>query len=318
MFNEIKSIIEKYETIIIHRHLRPDGDCIGSQFGLKQILLDNYPNKSIYCVGDEIPEYLSFIGKNDIISDDIYKNALAIVVDTSVDHRICDNRYLTAEYIIKIDHHDDSPDFGNLCYVDPKSPACCQLITQFASETGLNITKEAAKALYTGIVTDTGRFQFRGLSKKTFEMAGLLIDTGLDTEEIYAELNLKDLESYKLQAYVYKNIKRTPNGVAYIYFTNKIIKKFGVTREDAAALVSSLSSIKGSMFWITFVDYPENIRVRLRSRFMAINELGKKYRGGGHLQAAGATIYNKKEMKQLLKEADDLIKEFKMNHPEAK
>ena len=103
-----------------------------------------------------------------------------------------------------------------------------------------------------------------------------------------------------------------------MYFTNKIIKKFGVTREDAAALVSILSSIKGSMFWITFVDYPENIRVRLRSRFMAINELGKKYRGGGHLQAAGATIYNKKEMKQLLKEADDLIKEFKMNHPEAK
>ena len=64
------------------------------------------------------------------------------------------------------------------------------------------------------------------------------------------------------------------------------------------------------MFWITFVDYPENIRVRLRSRFMAINELGKKYRGGGHLQAAGATIYNKKEMKRLLKDADDLIKEF--------
>lgn len=318
MFNEIKKVIEQYNTIIIHRHLRPDGDCIGSQFGLKQIINDNYPDKKVYCVGDQIPDYLSFIGTNDVVSDELYKSSLAIIVDTSIDSRICDDRCLKAEYIIKIDHHDDSPDFGNLCCVNPKAPACCQIITQFAVETGLHISKEAAKALYTGLVTDTGRFQFRGLSKETFQMAGVLIDTGIDTEYIYSELNLKDLESYKLQAYVYKNIKRTPNGVAYIYFTNKIIKKFGVSREDAAALVSSLSSIKGSMFWITFVDYPENIRVRLRSRFMTINELGKKYRGGGHLQAAGATIYNKKEMKQLLKDADDLIKEFKMNHPEAK
>ena len=77
--------------------------------------------------------------------------------------------------IIKIDHHDDSPDFGNLCYVDPKAPACCQIITQFASDTNLIITKEAAKALYTGMVTDTGRFQFRGLSRKTFDKSSIVI-----------------------------------------------------------------------------------------------------------------------------------------------
>ena len=129
--------------------------------------------------------------------------------------------------------------------------------------------------------------------------------------------NLKDINSYKLQAYLYKNMKMTPNGVVYMYFTNKIMKKFKVTKDEAAALVSCMSSIKGSLFWITFVDYDENIRVRLRSRFMSINELGKKWRGGGHLQAAGATIYNKKEMKELLLEADEMIKKFKEEHPEA-
>ena len=201
--------------------------------------------------------------------------------------------------------------------VKNEEPANCQIITEFAVENNLKITEKAAVALYTGLITDTGRFQFRGVSQATFNAAGVLVNAGIDVDKIYAYINLKDINSYKLQAYLYKNMKMTPNGVVYMYFTNKIMKKFKVTKDEAAALVSCMSSIKGSLFWITFVDYDENIRVRLRSRFMSINELGKKWRGGGHLQAAGATIYNKKEMKELLLEADEMIKKFKEEHPEA-
>ena len=222
-----------------------------------------------------------------------------------------------ADYIIKIDHHDDSEEFGDIICVKNEEPANCQIITEFAVANNLNISEKAATALYTGLVTDTGRFQFRGVSQATFNAAGVLINTGIDVDNIYAAISLKDISSYKLQAYLYKNMKTTPNGVVYMYFTNKIMKKFKVSKEDAAALVSCMSSIKGSLFWITFVDYDENIRVRLRSRFMSINELGKKWRGGGHLQAAGATIYNKKEMKELLLEADNMIKKYKEEHPEA-
>ncbi len=317
MFKEILEKIKEFDTIIIHRHLRPDGDCIGSQFGLKYLIEENFPEKTVYAVGDQIPDYLSFIGENNEISADIYKEALVIVVDTSIKSRICDERYALGKYIIKIDHHDDSEEFGDIICVKNEEPANCQIITEFAVYNNLEISKKAAVALYTGLITDTGRFQFRGVSQATFNAAGVLVNAGIDVDKIYAYINLKDINSYKLQAYLYKNMKMTPNGVVYMYFTNKIMKKFKVTKDEAAALVSCMSSIKGSLFWITFVDYDENIRVRLRSRFMSINELGKKWRGGGHLQAAGATIYNKKEMKELLKEADELIKKYKEENPEA-
>ena len=311
MIAEILKKIKEFDTIIIHRHKRPDGDCIGSQFGLKYFIEDNFPNKKVYAIGDEVPDYLSFNGVSDIISDDIYKEALVFVVDTSVMSRICDERYNKGKFLIKIDHHDDYEEFGDIQYVEKTYPACSQIITLMMKEWGLPISKRAAIALYTGLVTDTGRFQFRGVDKKTFEAAGYLTDTGIDITYIYTKLNLKDFNNFKLEAYLYKHMKKTPNGVVYMHFTKRIMNKFKVSREDAAALVSCMSGIRNHPFWITFVDYPDNIRVRLRSRTIAINDIGKKYRGGGHLQACGATVYNKKEIKALLLDADNLLKKYK-------
>ena len=137
-------------------------------------------------------------------------------------------------------------------------------------------------------------------------------------------------DEYIEQGYVYLNFKRTENGVAYIHFTEKLIKKFNVTKEDAANLVNCLDSIKGSLIWVVFVDQmlepdpnctnklerPENeIRVRLRSRFVEVNDIAKNYRGGGHLTAAGATIYSTKEKNKLLKELDEKLKNYKENNP---
>ncbi len=321
MFKQILEKIMEYDTIIVHRHMRPDGDCIGSQAGLVHLLRNTFPNKKIYSVGDDIPEYLSFIGLSDIVSDDIYKEALAIVVDTSVDKRIYDNRYLNAKFLIKIDHHDDSFPFREenyLEFIDPKSAACSAIISRFYLENKdvLKMNKEAATALYTGIVTDTGRFLYRGVDSTLMHATADLLDFDVDIEYIYSKLNLKEMNTYRLEAYVYKHMKMTKSGVVYIFFTRKIMKKFGVTPDEAAALVNCMSSIKGSMIWVTFVDYADNIRVRLRSRNVAINEVATRYRGGGHLQASGATIYNKKEMKALLADLDALHKEFKENHKE--
>lgn len=311
MINQILEKIKEYDTIIIHRHKRPDGDCIGSQFGLKYFIEDNFPNKKVYAVGDEVPTYLNFNGISENIADDIYNDALVIVVDTSVMSRICDERYNTGKYLIKIDHHDDYDEFGDIQYVEKTYPACCQIIALMIKKWGLPLSKRAATALYTGLVTDTGRFQFRGVDHNTFEAAGFLTDADIDISYIYTKLNLKDYNNFKLEAYLYKHMKTTPNGVVYMHFTKRIINKFKVSREDAAALVSCMSNIRNHPFWITFVDYPDNIRVRLRSRTIAINEIGKKYRGGGHLQACGATVYNKKEIKALLKDADELLKKYR-------
>jgi phosphoesterase RecJ-like protein len=96
------------------------------------------------------------------------------------------------------------------------------------------------------------------------------------------------------------------------------MKEYNVTKDDAANLVNSLDSIKGSLIWVAFIEQDDEveIRVRLRSRFVAINDIARNYRGGGHLQAAGATLYSKDEMDSILNELDLLHKEFKENNKE--
>ncbi len=334
MFIEILNKIKEYNRIIIHRHTRPDGDCMGSQMGLKYLIKNTFPEKEVYAVGEGLPEYLKELGETDVIPDEYYKEALVIVVDTSVDKRIHDERWKTGKFIIKIDHHDDSPEFGHLSYVDAKSPACCSIIVRMIKSWGneVKMCEKAAYALYFGIITDTGRFRYRGLTSEVLGNAGYLLDQNIDVDSLYNKLYVDEVATLKLQGYVLNNFKTTPNGVAYIYFTNKMIKKFKVTKDEAANLVNSISTIKGHPVWVAFVDQglkkpkdykkgeldpSKEIRVRLRSRGVEINGVAANYRGGGHLQAAGATIYSKKEMISLLNELDVLVKKYKEEHPDA-
>lgn len=334
MFIEILNKIKEYNRIIIHRHIRPDGDCMGCQMGLKYLIKNTFPEKEVYAVGDELPEYLAELGSVDIIPDEYYSEALVIIVDTSNESRICDDRWKTGKYIIKIDHHDDSPEFGDLWYVDETSPACSSIVVRMIKAWGTEVKtcEKAAYALYFGIVTDTGRFRYRGLTSEVLNNAGYLLDLGVDVDSLYNKLYVDDVATLKLQGYVLNNFKTTPNGVAYIYFTKKIIEKFGVTKDEAANLVNAISTIKGHPVWVAFVDQgyekPEKlekgeldpskeIRVRLRSRGVTINGVASRYRGGGHLQACGATIYSKKEMNLILEELDLLVKQYKEEHPDA-
>lgn len=334
MFIEILNKIKEYNRIIIHRHIRPDGDCMGSQMGLKYLLKNTFPEKEIYAVGGELPTYLSELGEVDNIPDEYYHDALVIVVDTSVDSRIYDERWKTGKFIIKIDHHDDSPAFGDLWYVDPECPACSSIIVRMIKAWGneVKMCEKAAYALYFGIITDTGRFRYRGLTSEVLNNAGYLIDLGVDVESLYNKLYVDEVATLKLQGYVLNNFKTTPNGVAYIYFSKKVMDKFGVTKDEAANLVNSISTIKGHPVWCAFIeqglpkpetlkkgelDPSKEIRVRLRSRGVSINGVASNYRGGGHLQAAGATIYSKKEMNKMLEELDLLVKEYKKDHPDA-
>ena len=165
---EILEKIKQYNRIIIHRHIRPDGDCIGSQSGLKLAIKLNYPEKEVYAVGDIIPEYCTPYGILDNVEDDMYKDALVIVVDTATDSRICDQRYKTGAYIIKIDHHDDSSEYGNINYVLPEIPACAAIITKLLNMWNFEINDKIASSLFFGIVTDTGRFRYRGINEEIF------------------------------------------------------------------------------------------------------------------------------------------------------
>lgn len=329
MENKILEKIKEYNKIIIHRHLRPDGDCIGTQHGLKKAIMYNFPEKEVYAVGDIIPEYIKEYGALDNVTEDMYDGALVIVVDTATKTRICNENWKLGEYIIKIDHHDDSEDYADINYVDEKSPACGSIIVRLLKKWGLKLNQEIATYLYLAITTDTGRFRYRGVNEEVLCNAGSLLSYGIDTDKLYTNLYIKEDATFKLQGYVYQHYKVTKNGVAYMYFTKDMMKKFNVTKEDAANLVGCMDSIRGSLIWVAFVDqsfgeanldvlecFDNEIRVRIRSRFVPINTVATHFRGGGHLTAAGATIYSKNEMKKLLKELDTLLKEFKEENKE--
>ena len=310
--------IEKYETIIVSRHIRPDGDAIGSTKGLVKILRDTYPNKKIYLYNEDYSDYLAFLGGEDGIGEDEFKGALQIVLDTGNEDRISSKLYKKAEKLIKIDHHIDDKPYGDISWVEDFRSSVCEMIADFyfTFKDRLKMSPEAATYIYCGMVTDSGRFRYEGVTGDTMRLAGALLDCGVESEKLFANLYVDDIETLKLKSYVYEHIKLTPNGVAYIYIDEKIQKKFCLTLEAASDVISELSSIRGSLIWIAFIDNKKknSIRVRLRSRFLGIQELAAKYNGGGHSMAAGAAVYTKEEMQNLLNDADKLLKEYKATH----
>lgn len=307
--------IKEYDKILIFRHFRPDGDAVGSTKGLATILRLTYPEKKIYLQNADFSEYMSFLGGEDtLLPDEAYKDALGIVVDTGTAERISNKKYSLCRELIKIDHHIPVESYGKYEWVEEERSSSCEMIAAFydAFKTELKIDKEAATYIYTGMVTDSGRFRFRSVSGETMRLAGLMLEQGVDLDVIYAHLYLREFESFKFEAYAHKKMQISENGVASLFVTKAMKKKFGLSNEEASASVSYMDSIKNSLIWIAFIENDDgSIRVRLRSRFVTVSELAERYHGGGHAMASGATVYSKAEAKALLKEADALLKEFK-------
>lgn len=313
--------ITAYNTIIISRHIRPDGDAVGSTKGLAEVLHCTFPNKHIYVINEDYSSYMAFLGgENSLqeISDSEYETALQIVIDTATEDRISNSYFRKAKEIIKIDHHIDIKPYGDICWIEDFRSSACEMIADFCLtfKDKLTITKQAATYIYCGMVTDSGRFRFEGVCGETMRLAGAMLDYGVDAETLYAHLYIEDFDTLKLKSFVYDNLKISPNGVAYIYINEEIQNRFNLTLETASNVVSELNSIKGSLIWIAFIDNKakNQIRVRLRSRFIAIDELANKYNGGGHKMAAGATVYSKQEIESLVNDADKILKEYKRTH----
>ena len=310
--------IKEYDKIFIFRHFRPDGDATGSTKGLARILKLTFPEKTVLLQNADFSDYLEFLGKEDeLCPDSEYADALGIVVDTATAKRISNQKFSLCRELIKIDHHIPVESYAPTEWVEEERSSACEMIAAFwdAFSDELKIDGEAATYIYTGMVTDSGRFRFRDVSGETLRLAGRILSVGIDTDTLFARLYLKEFDVFKFEAYAHKKMKITEGGVAYLYVDNKMKRRFGMSDEDASATVSLMDSIKGSLIWLAFIDNKDgSIRVRLRSRFVTVSELANKYGGGGHACASGATVHSKKEMKQLIADADALIKEYKATH----
>jgi len=318
-----KTILEKiraYPRIFLFRHVRNDGDCVGATKGLKAMIQKTWPEKEVYLIDDQTSAYLEFMGPEDApVAEELYADALGIVLDTASEARISNKNYTRCKEVIKIDHHIPLEQYGDYQWVEEERSSCCEMIVDlyatFPEE--LVMDTEAATHLYTGMVTDSGRFKYDGVSGETLRNAAILLDKGVNTELLYARLYLEAYEYLKFKAHIYNRMQITENGVAYIYIDKAMQEEFGLTLEQASACVGNLDKIRGSICWIAFIengDEAGSIRVRLRSRFVHINQIAEKYRGGGHACASGATVYGAEEVQALLRDADACVKDYKENN----
>ncbi len=315
---QILQKIEQYDSIMLFRHIRNDGDCVGATKGLKRILQLTYPTKSIYLIDADKSAYLAFLGpEDDDVDDAVYARSLGIVIDTASEQRISNKKYTLCKELIKIDHHIPIETYGDIQWVEEERSSACEMIADFYAtfRDRLCIDSQAATYIYTGMVTDSGRFKYEGVTGETMRNAALLLDVGVNTERLYAELYLEDFDYLKFKAHIYENMQITENGVAYIYINKAMREKFDLSIEQASACVNSLDGIRGAICWMAFIENDDaSIRVRLRSRFVQINPVAERYHGGGHACASGATVYSREEADALIRDADAHVKEYKETH----
>lgn len=293
MYNQIYNLIKKYNTIIIHRHEKPDGDALGSQIGLKLAILETFPNKNVFVVGDT-SEYLKFMGKMDEVSDEQYKGALCIVVDSGAETLISDDRYKLAEKLIKIDHHIPQGEYGDVQLVNTHFESCAGLIAYFIKNTKMKINSKIATLLYTGIVTDSGRFRYGSTTYKTFDIASYLMHHNVDTEYIYTNLYTDSINNVLLKARMTLKYEILECGLAYIKNTYKEVQETGMNPYAfARSIINNMSGIREIKAWATFTELEDGkVIIELRSSTLNVNNIATKYGGGGHINASGATVKN--------------------------
>ena len=307
---QIFKLIKKYDTITIFGHINPDGDCYGSSLALRELIKLNFPKKKVFSLAGTLPQLEKRLTIQDKVEDDeIIKNSLAILVDVSETERVSDSRVTLAKQIIKIDHHIENKPFYGIKWVDEDAIACCQMIAELAFTYKLKMNKLIAELLYLGICTDSGRFRYAPTNSKTHRIIAKLLDLGAETDSIFKILYLSDEAYVKYQALLVSKFKRTEHNVVYCFADVNDYEQFGLNFDQISKNVNVIGNIRGCPIWVLFTRSPENfIRVEFRSHKINVQQIAKKYGGGGHLHAAGARLENQKDFALAMQVVEDLDK----------
>ncbi len=309
MFEKIIEEIKRHDTIILHRHSHPDGDALGSQIGLRKLIEDNFPDKTVYTVGDPAGRYAFMDGSQmDDIPDELYQNACAIVLDSATKELVSDKRFELAAVTARIDHHIYCETFTDLEVVDTSFESCAGMIAALSEESGLQLREGSATAIFTGMVTDSGRFRYDSTSARTFHLASLLLAQGIDTNTLYRNLYAEDLTRAQFRASFLQKIKKyKDSSVAYIYNTKDELREMGVTDPFTVSrgMVNVMADLKGIDIWVNFTEDGEKVLCELRSSCYNVQPIAVKYGGGGHEKACGADVKDHDEALLML---EDLLK----------
>lgn len=306
-------LIEKYDRICVFRHIKPDFDALGTQLGLVTWLKDNFPSKEIKMVGDN---HVAFTPRGlypvmDVIKDNWFDTPfLAIIVDVGDQKRIADPRFLKGEFKFKLDHHPKTDDIFDAEITDTTKAAASELVASLLiSNKKYKLSKLAAHYFYTGLVGDSGRFQFGSTSPLTFEVSKKLLETGIEIVPTYELMYQKSIADLEVLRFIISNYKISKHGVAYYIMTQKDLTNLGLASEQGKDNVNFFSNYKGINIWCSITeDITEPcFRISIRSRNYKINDVATEFKGGGHAQAAGAQIKDLSELDKFISALDNIV-----------
>lgn len=296
--DEIFKEINNANSIVILTHESPDGDAIGSSLAMK-LALESIGKKPDVI----IPEYsrlFKFLpGTDDVIEDsDVSKYDLAISLDCANFKRLTKNKHFeNAKKTIVIDHHGSNNMYGDLNYVNPVSPACCEILIGMFEYFGIEITKDIGSCIIAGIITDTGGFQYQSTTSETFEFASELLRKGVNISQIYTRvLQTVTKPNFELKKRVINRMEILENGrVTFTYITKKDEEEVKAEPGDHEGLVEIGRNIEDVEVAI-FIrenneDGEEAYKVSMRSsEYVNVSDVCLMFGGGGHPRAAGALI----------------------------
>lgn len=305
MYKNFINKVKEYKNICIYRHARPDGDAVFSQFAMYEFLKANFKNKNIQIMGFNEYNLMPYSNPNRDI--EFVKDSLAIVLDTATKARVDDDSFLQAKYIIKIDHHPITDNYGDINIVNDSSAATCELLTEmFLSKEFKNykFTNDLYKYLYCGILTDSNSFRTSSTTPKTLLMASKLADIG--------KLDIAALGNYVFNISLgyfnkitkLRSLLTIKDGVGYIVADNKTLNELEMTTDSIKNAIDNFNSIKGLKIWGIFAYNAETnlYDASIRSiKNYVINDWCSKFNGGGHKNACGIKNLTLKDIDKVLK-----------------
>ncbi len=317
-FKYLEKRIKDEKRIVIYRHVSPDFDALGSQYGLANWIKENYPDKEVYCVGENQPNFQpSIFPLCPVLPESFYekynKEHLAITVDVADTKRISDNHIDKADEVIKLDHHPlpiEQYQFGDYLIVHPERPAASEIIALFVLSRGkgTKVSKKTAEYLYCGIVGDTGRFLYEDADDATLRISADLLALGVDKTSIYDRMYETDLRKMNILKYCLNNFHLTEKGTCYYVLTQKVMDELQMTSDEGNLHINTFRNMKGvrCVCSITEDIKNNNFRVSLRSSHTKVSPAANKFDGGGHDYAAGCKIKNLDELDKLIQACDEL------------
>jgi phosphoesterase RecJ-like protein len=294
--NQLLQTINQNQKIAITGHIRPDGDCVGAVIALYQYINDNYSNKEVTVFLEEInPKFQFLSGTEHVLNQPNQEQYDAmIILDASDLDRIGAfvQVYKNSKYTVVIDHHISNKGYGDVSIIEPEISSASELLYTLLEPDKISLN--AATALYMGIVHDTGVFKFSNVSCRTMEIAGKLLDIGVDNTMIIDHTFFAKtyIQNQLLGRAILESIMVLDGKCIFSYIKNKYFDFYGASYQDLEGVVEQLRITKGVEVAILITEIEPGVnKVSMRSnQIVDVNDVASRFGGGGHIRAAGCTM----------------------------